>query len=373
MGGWVSKKCLKEVLPEPAWQRMATQSACVRWAVETAAWAPKRGSDGKEFKFLLNLIREEAERKQVEQRRAARPSSARVEGVFGPPRGGVLGARQREQYFLGARRQEPDVYQKEPRASARVGRSRASSMSVGRSRACSARGYVPYCRDPGDPRVAKGRERLGPNATCLTARASCCACRDAPVLTDEQRVIPPDPRGIILDEGAVGRWRADPALSFANPRAKAAWGPEATAVPARLSLAIADNRVNLSPLVTASIAQKRAYARRHGHALFVHAAFAGLYADGPIANNFDWALEGTWAKVVLAIQILEAAEEGSWVWVLDPDIVIMDMGRSLLPLLARAEAKNKHFLYANWRCGDGVNLGSFLVQNVPWTRTFLPS
>ena len=50
------------------------------------------------------------------------------------------------------------------------------------------------------------------------------------------------------------------------------------------------------------------------------------------------------------VQILEAAEEGSWVWVLDPDIVIMDMGRSLLPLLARAEAKNKHFLYANWRC-----------------------
>ena len=35
-------------------------------------------------------------------------------------------------------------------------------------------------------------------------------------------------------------------------------------------------------------------------------------------------LEGTWSKVSATIEAMQAVPEGSWLWVLDTDIVIMD-------------------------------------------------
>ena len=40
-------------------------------------------------------------------------------------------------------------------------------------------------------------------------------------------------------------------------------------------------------------------------------------------------LEGTWSKVSTTIEAMERSPEGSWLWVLDSDIVLMDMKVSM--------------------------------------------
>ena len=240
---------------------------------------------------------------------------------------------------------------------------------------CTARGYLAYCHTDDGGVALGGRdaatERPG---RCRRAADACCACRRAPRLSDAQRkAVPPDPRGYVLDEGLWGAWRGDPKHIWANPREEAGADTVAakarTAAPRRISLAIAHNRLD-DPLVAASIAQKRAYAERHGYSLYLHSTFKGMYHHPN--GHIDLGLEGAWAKFILAYELfLAAPSDGGWVWVLDADIVIMDLAKPLAPLLDKAEKNNYHIVAVNWDCGDGVNTGSVLMRNVEWTRTYL--
>ena len=65
---------------------------------------------------------------------------------------------------------------------------------------------------------------------------------------------------------------------------------------------------------------------------------------------------------------MQAQPEGSWLWVLDSDIVLMDMQNGLERLISIAEHKKAEFMVANWDCGDGFNMGSIMMKNTEWTR-----
>ena len=58
---------------------------------------------------------------------------------------------------------------------------------------------------------------------------------------------------------------------------------------------------------------------------------------------------------------MQAQPEGSWLWVLDSDIVLMDMQNGLERLISIAEHKKAEFMVANWDCGDGFNMGSIMI------------
>ena len=55
----------------------------------------------------------------------------------------------------------------------------------------------------------------------------------------------------------------------------------------------------------------------------------------------------------------------------DSDIAIMDMGNGIERLITSAEASHKELLLVDWQCGDGVNMGSFLIKNTEWSRALL--
>ncbi len=79
-------------------------------------------------------------------------------------------------------------------------------------------------------------------------------------------------------------------------------------------------------------------------------------------------LEGLLTNSTFYTLAMQAQPEGSWLWVLDSDIVLMDMQNGLERLISIAEHKKAEFMVANWDCGDGFNMGSIMMKNTEWTR-----
>jgi hypothetical protein len=79
-------------------------------------------------------------------------------------------------------------------------------------------------------------------------------------------------------------------------------------------------------------------------------------------------LEGTWSKIPAALEAMYTVPEGTWIWVLDTDITIMDDTQGLEWIVNEADKRGKEMIVCNWNCGDGVNMGSVMVKNTEWGR-----
>jgi hypothetical protein len=88
-------------------------------------------------------------------------------------------------------------------------------------------------------------------------------------------------------------------------------------------------------------------------------------------QNYDQdfgVLDGTWSKVPTALEAMRALPDGTWLWVLDTDIAIMEDSMRLDYIVNFAEKLGKEFIVCTWNCGDGMNMGSVMVKNTEWGR-----
>jgi len=59
--GFVSRRCLRPV----AWRAASRRTGRARWRVEVATWAPVLGENGREWRFLMELVPEPEERERI--------------------------------------------------------------------------------------------------------------------------------------------------------------------------------------------------------------------------------------------------------------------------------------------------------------------
>jgi hypothetical protein len=98
------------------------------------------------------------------------------------------------------------------------------------------------------------------------------------------------------------------------------------------------------------------------------------FGDG-ITSAVPWGLMTAWdcwPKISNALRIMATAEENSWLWLADTDVIVMDLAQSLDPLISEAEREGQSLIRTSWAgCGDGVNAGSIMVKNNEDGRAFL--
>jgi hypothetical protein len=119
-------------------------------------------------------------------------------------------------------------------------------------------------------------------------------------------------------------------------------------------------------------AAREATTDRHFPMYMKKALYWQLDHQGPSNGNYDQdfgVLEGTWSKVSATLEAMRAVPEGSWIWVLDTDIVIMDDTLKLDYIINFAEKIGRELIVTSWNCGDGMNMGSVMVKNTEYGRT----
>ena len=171
-----------------------------------------------------------------------------------------------------------------------------------------------------------------------------------------------------------------------------------------VTLVMADSRN--SGRWRAMLAQKRRYAIRHGYGFFLQgqgdmvidparAQYASQFEPPKgqsyteSRHSFDERMKAydkgelraerfgvldaklSWNKVGAAVQATQLTPDGSWLWIIDADAIIMNMSKQLDGVVAMLEEKDAHWGYTSWNCGDGVNAGSLLVRNNEWGRAML--
>tara|TARA_B110000208_G_scaffold140175_1_gene169092 strand:+ start:142 stop:1062 length:921 start_codon:yes stop_codon:yes gene_type:complete len=219
-----------------------------------------------------------------------------------------------------------------------------------------------------------------------------CECSAKPAAVTEHVEINANTRTASLVAAAATAAAA--AAAWLHPlEQREPWDDWIQGAPRRTDVAIvmADDRTQI-PLWRASIAQKRAYAERHGYAfslsggdsivdparatyptgLTTKAEREAAYREGrtdAIAFGRLTAFD-CWNKIGALISSNTSVPEGGWLWFVDSDVIIMDMERSLDGLIAHAEGEGKSALFVAWNCGDGMNAGSVMVRNNEWGRSW---
>ena len=227
--------------------------------------------------------------------------------------------------------------------------------------------------------------------TCYVPNAQYTACMDTLGLVEKcECSAKPAAVAEHVEINAKARTQAKP---LPPPEQREPWDDWIQGAPRRTDVAIvmADDRTQI-PLWRASIAQKRAYAERHGYAfslsggdsivdparatyptgLTTKAEREAAYREGrtdAIAFGRLTAFD-CWNKIGALIASNASIPEGGWLWFVDSDVIIMDMERSLDGLIAHAEGEGKSALFVAWNCGDGMNAGSVMVRNNEWGRSW---
>jgi len=176
---------------------------------------------------------------------------------------------------------------------------------------------------------------------------------------------------------------------------------EATCDAHKVNIVLTEDR--RQPVQIATIARFRHYAHMHNYSVFLDGGDhvldpnrsqvprdlkndTWLDADRPLggATHFLWnpmmqaayragrveavpfglmTAWDTWNKISNALRVSSVAEEGSWIWMVDTDVVIMNTTFSLSPLIDTAERQQQIAIVVDWSCGDGINAGSLLFKN----------
>ncbi|CAL4911601.1 unnamed protein product [Urochloa decumbens] len=108
------------------------------------------------------------------------------------------------------------------------------------------------------------------------------------------------------------------------------------------------------------------YCRLHGLELAAHDMLARV--DGELGGG------GGWGKLPVLRRIMLAHPEVEWLWWVDGDTLVTDMGFELP--LARYEGAHlvvhgNHYLLFQLRSWDAVSTGSFLIRNCQWSLDLL--
>jgi len=138
----------------------------------------------------------------------------------------------------------------------------------------------------------------------------------------------------------------------------------------KVSIVMRENRKSIG-IFAASLAQKHSYAQLHDYGFFLDSTDLKGNYNTPDVKGPDYSLEGTWGKIYTALSATEYVPEGSWIWIMDSDVIIMNMNKSVDYLVEKASAAGKSFIFTVWNCGDGMNAGSWMVRNNRFGRLLL--
>lgn len=106
-----------------------------------------------------------------------------------------------------------------------------------------------------------------------------------------------------------------------------------------------------------SVSNKRAYAATHDYTLYVSSV------------RLQHAKHMVWDKFVIIKAVMQHSC-AEWLWVLDSDAFIMNLGVDLKKIITAAVAQHTSTSVPDVIIAkdcNGINAGSFLVRNAPWT------
>ncbi|ORY01017.1 galactosyl transferase [Basidiobolus meristosporus CBS 931.73] len=136
-------------------------------------------------------------------------------------------------------------------------------------------------------------------------------------------------------------------------------GPLPTVRPEEIAVVVAFNNAE-SHYLPRSAHNKEEYAKFHGY----HYIEDGIY---------DTSRLPAWGKILTLLKYMKSYPEIKWFWWIDIDTVILDpfvkLEEHILGNLTQPKYADKDFVIS-WDC-NGMNAGSFMIRNSPWSVDFL--